>query len=106
MAMHNRHENMPADAVLADDCPRCEEHARDPFKALDDSHLGRLVIMDRDYQITTIRPSTVNDWVAMTKIREVINMYQLAQNAAALYEFSQITRDETLEGYIRANGNQ
>lgn len=84
MTMHNNHENMPETAVLADDCPRCEEHARDPFKALDDSHLGRLVVMDREFLRNPIRPATTNDWIAMTKIREVINMYERAQKCAAL----------------------
>lgn len=72
MAMHSAHENMPQDAVLADDCERCTEHARDPFNSLDDWHLARLVAFV-DRTADSIVNHTTNDWIAIRKIDDVIN---------------------------------
>lgn len=46
MATHRYHPdpdtNDPADAVLWDDCERCEEHAQHPHLTLDNENLVRL----------------------------------------------------------------
>jgi hypothetical protein len=43
MTVHRRHptDDDPADAILFDDCERCEQHAR-MLVGLDDDHLARL----------------------------------------------------------------
>lgn len=71
--LHSDHKDMPADAVLAYDCPRCREHAQEPFKSLDDSHLLRL----EDFVGYHVyhKPQTVNDSIAVSHIQEVFDRY-------------------------------
>lgn len=73
MSMHTRHEGMPENAVLADNCPRCEEHARDPFAALDDSHLARLLEKIDKVKVDGIVNESTNDWIAINHILDVRN---------------------------------
>lgn len=46
MATHSLHPLIPA-AGLADDCPRCDEIAGQPFEALDDDNLRDLIVRTR-----------------------------------------------------------
>lgn len=44
MAIHNEHKGFDDSvSVLADDCERCAQHSADPFNALDDGSLLRLI---------------------------------------------------------------
>lgn len=77
MSMHNRHPDMPNDAVLADGCERCEEHAQRPFMSLDDAHLARLYhVLVKEEEGIIVNIPTTNDLVAIGKIKDVILCYK------------------------------
>lgn len=99
MSIHNQHENMPIDAVLADNCPRCEEHAMNPFMSLDDSHLARLyhVIVKQEEGIIVNIP-TQNDLIAIGKIKDVVNSYKRLERAyKGYYSVSEILKRRNLQ---------
>lgn len=68
-AIHSSHDEFdPAVSVLADNCPRCKEHAYRPFDSLDDGSLARLVaqIENGDAAVTT------NDMRARGQVRDTL----------------------------------
>ena len=71
MAMHNAHKDTPDNAILADGCERCDQHAADPFASLDDSHLSRLYMMSQ-FGVDHDKPrATLNDSIAIKNLENV-----------------------------------
>lgn len=56
---------------LADDCPRCEQHARDPLRGLDDDNVTNLL-----WRVETGQPPrSTNEAIAMAHIRDAIAVH-------------------------------
>lgn len=64
---HTTHEEI-REHGLADGCPRCEEHAQDPFRSLDDGNLNELLIRAENDE----RPRSQNEGIAMNKVRDAL----------------------------------
>lgn len=71
MTMHTYHDDTHTHG-LADDCPRCAEHAEDPVRSLDGENLRRIVLLavDPDRFSSAL---THTDLVAAAKI---INLFE------------------------------
>lgn len=54
---------------LADDCPRCDEHAHDPMRGLDAPNLAELVRRVAD----DITPRSENEAIAMRNVKQVMD---------------------------------
>lgn len=67
MTTHTLHPDSHENG-LADDCPRCDEHARYPFDGLDNSNL--LALADRLAKNQSAR--SINEAVAMNAIRTAL----------------------------------
>jgi hypothetical protein len=67
MSIHTIHPDVHENG-LSDDCPRCEEHSKDPFFGLDNRMLAdlstRVVNLDM--------PRSENEGMAMNELREVM----------------------------------
>ena len=66
MTMHSRHSDF--EAVLYDNCARCDQHAEHPFDSLDDSHLGRLASM----VFIGTKGRTANERRAIREVQDVM----------------------------------
>lgn len=66
MTMHSLHPDTHTHG-LADDCPRCVEHAEHPIQSLDQANLRRILALavDRD---RLGQPATYLDQVAAAKV--------------------------------------
>ena len=62
--MHTYHDNTLIHG-LADGCPRCDEHAADPMRALDDPHIADLIQRCQD----GLPYRTDNEALAMNEIK-------------------------------------
>jgi len=60
------------DTGLADNCPRCEEIAADPFVGLDDNNLLLLVERTRDWMRDKQFPRSDNEATAMRQMERTI----------------------------------
>lgn len=58
---------------LADECPRCAEHARHPFESLDDTNLRQLIRRVREGQ----RPRSGAEATAMEEVEAVFRRSQV-----------------------------
>src|SRR3989337_915723 len=66
MAAHTLHPDSH-EYGLADDCPRCAEHARDPGQGLDDRNLSSIIQRVEE----DLPPRSRNEAVAMAYVRNV-----------------------------------
>lgn len=83
MAIHNEHKGFDdTRSVLADGCERCEQHSADPFNALGDGGLNRLVQMAVD-EPGSFEGRTLADHLAIRKIRETLTAARRIQRLPA-----------------------
>lgn len=66
--IHNEHKG---EAILYDGCPRCEEHAADPFADLDDGHFDGLIRKIEEKKDDYIHCTEV-EYIAMQNIKRVM----------------------------------
>ena len=73
MSIHTMHPDSHEHG-LADDCPRCAEHAEDPFATLDDRNLGLLVERTSLWMLDApdSLPRSVVEQLAMRKVEHVL----------------------------------
>ena len=64
---------------LADNCPRCSEHARDPLKSLDDENLRKLI--GRIYHDK--EPRSTPEAIAMLNIRDAMGVCERLRKLAS-----------------------
>lgn len=68
---------------LADDCPRCAEHAKHPFMSLDDNNLRALILRTRAWMRDEKFPRSITENKAMrnveTVLRALLRIEMLAQ---------------------------
>jgi len=74
MAAHN-HPASIRERGLADGCPRCEEHAKEPFEGLDDENLNNLLARE----LGELTPRSKNEAYAMSEVRKAIHMARRIQ---------------------------
>ena len=73
MTTHNLHKDTH-EYGLADGCPRCREHAADPFAGLDDENLFNLYARVR----TKEDARSLNEALAMDEVRRVMRLVDIA----------------------------
>lgn len=69
MASHGPHPDTHTHG-LADDCPRCEEHAANPFYGLDEDNLRELIRRVREYEPAR----SDNELLAMRNVRVALGV--------------------------------
>lgn len=69
MTAHAPHGSIREEG-LADDCPRCAEHAERPFDGLDDSNLETLIAM----VVSDEPPRSDSERLAMYKVQGAMNL--------------------------------
>ena len=78
MTSHTKHPDSHTHG-LADDCPRCTEHAEHPFESLDDGNLreliGRTELWMRD--AGGIVPRSINELKAMRIVETALNQQRI-----------------------------
>ncbi len=72
MSAHNPHPSIKENG-LADDCPRCDEHAQYPFEGLDDRNLEDIVSRLAGDEL----PRSINEDVAMGNVKDAIAKAQV-----------------------------
>ena len=67
MSIHTFHPDTH-EFGLADNCPRCEEHANHPLAGLDDSNLRELLRRIEERLLNR----SINEGIAMAQLRDVL----------------------------------
>lgn len=81
MATHGKHEG--PDHILYDNCPRCEQHAEDPFKDLDGRSLDALILIA---QRTYGQNGRMMDMMSDNEIVAVRNIHRVLNDTKRVYK--------------------
>jgi hypothetical protein len=83
MTVHNPHSDSKPGTILHDGCPRCQEHANEPFAGLDKDNLAALAKRAMSDDDDVVWATSELDVIAIREIQSVIHKSKKLEKALA-----------------------
>ena len=83
MSTHSPHPDSH-DHGLADNCPRCAEHAEHPFESLDDDNLWALIERTKSWMRDEEFPRSDNETTAMRIVETAIRQARVIERLSSV----------------------